>query len=161
LGKGVLLGFEFKSYVIENKTPFNANKSGVMTMVKRTYSKILGTFIGILTIIVTLGFGFLFLIGMGLNRAFSTELDRTPTEGPILLILIMLVISGFITAIGPFSLKKTAGKVTFVGYCFILGFVGLVVFFISAGALGNGFEYTILSMGIAYFLLGYFILKEK
>lgn len=131
-------------------------------MIKRTYSKILGTIIGTLTIIVTLGVGFLFLIGMGLNQAFSTEVDSTPNEQPILylLIIISLVISGLITAISPFAIKRKATKVIFIGYCFILGIVGLVVFFISAGALGNGFEYTLLAIGFAFFLLGYLIIKE-
>lgn len=132
-------------------------------MIKPRYSKILGVFLGTLTIIAALGFGFLFLIGMGLQGTFSSE-DYASTDQSIylnLIILVMLIISGFITAIAPFALKKRVGKAIFIGYCFILGSVALVVFFISIGALGSGFEYVILTVGIVYFLLGYLVIKEN
>jgi len=133
-------------------------------MIKPRYSKILGAFLGTLTIIAALGFGLLFLIGMGLQQTLSTEIGHASNGQTILLnliILVMLIISGFITAIAPFTLKKTAGKVIFVGYCFILGFIALVVFFISIGALGSAFEYVILAIGIVYLLLGYLVIKEN
>ncbi|MEH7352452.1 hypothetical protein V7150_02570 [Neobacillus drentensis] len=133
-------------------------------MIKPRYSKILGAFLGTLTIIAASGFGLLFLIGMGLQQTFSSEMDHASTDQSIylnLIIIVMLIISGFITAIAPFTLKKTAGNSIFVGYCFILGFIALVVFFISIGALGSAFEYVILAIGIVYFLLGYLVIKEN
>jgi len=133
-------------------------------MIKPRYSKGLGAFLGTLTIIAALGYGVLFLIGMGLQRAFSSEMDHTSTDPSIflnLIILVILIVSGFITAIAPFAIKKMAGKAAFVGYCFILGFIAIVVFFISMGALGSAFEYVILAIGVVYFLLGYLVIKEN
>ena len=84
-------------------------------MIKPRYSKILGAFLGTLTIIAALGFGLLFLIGMGLQQTLSTEIGHASNGQTILLnliILVMLIISGFITAIAPFTLKKRLGKLS-------------------------------------------------
>jgi len=139
-------------------------KGRKLTLSKLAYSKILGLVLGILLIIAAVGYGVLFLIGTGLQQAFASDIDQAPTDNNIfvnLVIIVIPVIIGLITARGPFALKKTAGKVIFSSFCFILGLLGLMFFFISLGALGDSFEYLILSIGIIYFLLGYLIIKEN
>ncbi|WHY75434.1 hypothetical protein QNH20_14910 [Neobacillus sp. WH10] len=133
-------------------------------MSKLAYSKILGLVLGTLLIIAAAGYGVMFLIGTGLQQAFAADTNQAPRDNNIfvnLVIIVIPVIIGLITARGPFTLKKTAGKVTFASFCFLLGFLVLVFFFISLGALGDSFEYLILAIGIIYFLLGYLIIKEN
>ena len=151
-------------YAHSSMMSIHSCKGRILTLSKLAYSKILGLVLGIFLIIAAVGYGVLFLIGTGLQQAFAADIDKAPTDNYIflnLVIIVILVIIGLITARGPFAFKKTAGKVTYASFCFILGFLGLVFFFISLGALGDQFEYLILAIGIIYFLLGYLIIKEN
>lgn len=151
-------------YAHSSMMSIHSCKGRLLTLSKMAYSKILGLVLGTLLIIAAVGYGVLFLIGTGLQQAFASDINQAPTDNNIfvnLVIIVIPVIIGLITASASFALKKTAGKVTFASFCFILGLIGLVFFFISLGALGDAFEYLILAIGIIYLLLGYLIIKEN
>jgi hypothetical protein len=125
------------------------------------YTKTIGVILGILTIFVAIGFGILSFIGMGLSKALNTGYDSSSTDRYPLIILILLLLFGLITGIGPFKLKHKAWKIFYTGFCLILGTCFVVIFFVSFGALGFKNEIFILCMGIIYLLLGYLAKRKK
>ncbi len=130
-------------------------------MGKYVLSKKIGIVLGILTIIATLGYGFLYLLGTSLGKALNSEIDTSATDRLTLVILIGLLIVGVITGAGPFGLNRNVWRIVYFGFCLVLGICLLIIFFISIGALGRTYEFMILCISMMYFLLGYLVRKEK
>ncbi|MCR2823451.1 hypothetical protein [Lederbergia panacisoli] len=119
------------------------------------YTKILGIIVGGLTILAAIGFGILFLIGMGLSN------DQSSSVSPAATIIIVLLLFGLITGIGPFKLKNKTWKTFYIGFCLILGICFVLFFIISIGAIGSINEYFILGLGLIYLGLGYLAFRKK
>ncbi|MCP1123803.1 hypothetical protein CN326_15105 [Bacillus sp. AFS018417] len=130
-------------------------------MEKYRLSKAIGVVLGILTIIVTLGYGFLYLLGTSLGKALHSEIDSSATDRLTLVILIGLLIVGVITGAGSFWLNRNVWRVVYFGFCLVLGICLFVTFFISIGALGSIYEFMILCISMMYFLLSYLVRKGK
>jgi len=126
-----------------------------------TYTKLLGIFMSLLTMIGAIGFGLLSLLGIGLAKALNTEYEYSFHDGLPIVIALMCFLFGIITFIATFWLKRKAGRSFFIVYCFLIGFGLVISFFISIGALGNKNELFILCIGILYFLLGYLAKRRK
>lgn len=134
---------------------------GSVLMEKYRLSKAIGVVLGILTIIVTLGYGFLYLLGTSLGKALHSEIDSSATDRLTLVILIGLLIVGVITGAGSFGLNRNVWRIVYFGFCLVLGICLFVTFFISIGALGSTYEFMILCISMMYFLLGYLVRKKK
>lgn len=130
-------------------------------MEKYRLSKAIGVVLGILTIIATLGYGFLYLLGTSLGKALHSEIDSSATDRLTLVILIGLLIVGVITGAGSFWLNRNVWRVVYFGFCLVLGICLFVTFFISIGALGSIYEFMILCISMMYFLLSYLVRKGK
>ncbi len=130
-------------------------------MGKYGISKVTGIVLGTIMIIATLGYGFLYLLGTSLGHALQSEIDTSSKDQRTLVILMSIFIVGLITSAGTFALNRNAWRIVYVGFCLILGICLLVTFFISIGALGSTYELMILCISIMYFLLVYFVRKEK
>ncbi|MGV3466390.1 MAG: hypothetical protein ACO1OT_13995 [Heyndrickxia sp.] len=126
-----------------------------------TYTKLLGIFISVLTIIGAIGFGLLSLLGIGLAKALNTEYVYSFQDGLPIIIAFICFLLGIITFIATFRLKRKAGRSFFIGYCYLIGFSLVISFFISFGALGTKNELFIICMGILYLLLGYLAKRRK
>ncbi|MED1469856.1 hypothetical protein [Bacillus salipaludis] len=124
-------------------------------------SKAIGIFLGTITIIAVLGYGFLVLLGTSLGNALNSEIDTSAKDQRTLVILMSFLIVGLITAAGSFGLNRNAWRIVYVWFCLIIGLCLLVTFFISIGALGNTYELMILCISIMFFLLGNLVRKEK
>ncbi|MET3697593.1 hypothetical protein SAMN05877753_106191 [Bacillus oleivorans] len=124
------------------------------------YTKILGIFIGILTLLLALGFGYLLLVGMGLSQAFASGIDHATTQ-LFLIALIFLLLFGGISCFGPFWLQNKGWRQFYIFYSIALGICFLGVYFQTKGALGNLFEAGILGMGILYLLQGTLVITKK
>jgi membrane protease YdiL (CAAX protease family) len=122
------------------------------------FTKTLGIIVGALTIVLAIGFGLLSFIGMSLGNALnSSTADAAPHILPIVL---SLLLSGIITAMGSFWVKGRRGRVFYSGFSFVMGIALVIVFFLSLGALGTEEEIFILCVGIIYLLLG-FLAKKR
>ncbi|WP_242218356.1 hypothetical protein [Bacillus cereus group sp. BfR-BA-01380] len=130
-------------------------------MGKYVLSKTIGVVLGGLTIIATVGYGFLYLLGTSLGKALHSEIDSSAIDRLTLVILIGLLIVGVITGAGSFGLNRNVWRIVYFGFCLVLGVCFLVTFFISIGALGSTYEFIILCISMMYFLLGYLVRKEK
>ncbi|MBT2667237.1 hypothetical protein J7J00_17270 [Bacillus sp. ISL-4] len=130
-------------------------------MGKYVLSKTIAIVLGTLTIIGTLGYGLLFLLGTSLGQALQSEIDTSATDRLTLLILISLLIVGVITGVGSFGLNWSLWRVVYFGFCLVLGICLLVTFFISIGALGSTYEFIIFCISMMYFLMGYLVKKKK
>ncbi|PKR84692.1 hypothetical protein [Heyndrickxia camelliae] len=126
-----------------------------------TYTKLLGIFMSVLTIIGAIGYGLLSLLGIGLANALNTEYEYSVHDGLPIIIAFICLLLGIITLIGSFWLKKKAGRGFFIGYCYLIGFGLVISFFISIGALGTRYELFILCMGMLYLLLGYLAYRRR
>ncbi|MDQ0861293.1 hypothetical protein [Bacillus sp. V2I10] len=124
-------------------------------------SKTIAIVLGTLTIIGTLGYGFLFLLGTSLGQALQSEIDTSATDRLTLLIITSLLIVGVITGAGSFGLNWNVWRIVYFGFCLVLGICLLVTFFISIGALGSTYEFMILCISMMYFLMGYLVKKKK
>lgn len=130
-------------------------------MEKYVLSKTIAIVLGALTIIATLGYGFLFLLGTSLGKALHSEIDTSATNKLTLLILISLLIVGVITGAGSFGLNWNVWRIVYCGFCLVLGICLLVTFFISIGAIGSTYEFMILCISMMYFWMGYLVKKKK
>ncbi|UNJ81235.1 hypothetical protein [Metabacillus dongyingensis] len=130
-------------------------------MEKYVLSKTIAIVLGALTIIATLGYGFLFLLGTSLGQALHSNIDTLATNKLTLLILISLLIVGVITGAGSFGLNWNVWRIVYCGFCLVLGICLLVTFFISMGAIGSTFEFMILCISMMYFWMGYLVKKKK
>ncbi|MFC0271802.1 hypothetical protein ACFFIX_10080 [Metabacillus herbersteinensis] len=129
-------------------------------MGKYVLSKTIGIVLGILMIIATIGYGFLFLLGTSLGKALGST-DTSTSDRLTLVTLISLLIVGVITVAGSSRLNRNVWRFVYFGFCLVLGICLLVTFFISIGALGSTYEFMILCISMMYFLLGYLVRKEK
>lgn len=125
------------------------------------YTKILGVIVGTLTIIGAIGFGVLFLIGIGLSNALSGTDYSSSEKSLAIIVFLFLFISGVITLIGTTKLLNKGWNTFYAVYCFILGIGCIVTFFISLGSIGNKNELFIIGIGITYVLLAYLVKKRK
>ena len=125
------------------------------------YTKTIGVTLGVLTIIGAIGFGILSLIGMSLSKALNGTPDNSSMDSSVLMVFCILLLCGFITAFGSIMLKSKAGKMFYMGFCFILGSGFIIAFFVSFGALGTNNEIFILCMGIVYLVLSYLVKRKK
>lgn len=130
-------------------------------MEKYVLSKTIAIVLGALTIIATLGYGFLFLLGTSLGKALHSEIDTSATNKLTLLILISLLIVGVLTGAGSFGLNWNVWRIVYCGFCLVLGICLLVTFFISIGAIGSTYEFMILCISMMYFWMGYLVKKKK
>lgn len=130
-------------------------------MEKYALSKTIGIVLGALTIIATLGYGFLFLLGTSLGQALHSEIDTSAPDRLTVLILISLLIVGVITGAGSFGLNWNVWRIIYCGFCLVLGICLLVTFFISIGAIGSTYEFMILCISMMYFWMGYLVKKKK
>jgi hypothetical protein len=130
-------------------------------MEKYVLSKTIAIVLGALTIIATLGYGFLFLLGTSLGQALHSEIDTSATNKLTLLILISLLIVGVITGAGSFGLNWNVWRIVYCWFCLVLGICLLVTFFISIGAIGSTYEFMILYISMMYFWMGYLVKKKK
>jgi len=130
-------------------------------MGKVRLSKTIGVVLGIVMVLAALGYGLIYLLGRSLGTALGSTLDTTAQDKFTLLILLGICMVGVITGAGSFGLKSKGWRTVYIGFCLIVGMALLVTFFISLGALGTMLEFVILFMGLIYFLLGYFVKKEK
>ena len=122
------------------------------------FTKTLGIILGTLTILLAIGFGLLSFIGMSLGKALNSSADNF--GACILPLVLILVLLGVITVMGPFWLKGNLGRTFYTGFTFIMGIALIVVFFLSLGAFGTEEEIFILFVGIIYLLLGFFVKKR-
>jgi hypothetical protein len=122
------------------------------------FTKTLGIIVGTLTIVLAVGFGLLSFIGMSLGNALNSSTADSATH--ILLIVLSLLLSGIITAMGSLWVKERRGRVFYSGFSFLMGIALVIVFFLSLGALGTKEEFFILCVGIIYLLLG-FLAKKR
>ncbi|MBS4198084.1 hypothetical protein KHA93_00220 [Bacillus sp. FJAT-49732] len=125
------------------------------------YTKMLGIFVGALTILAAVGFGILFLIGTGLSNALNSGYDNSSSSSSAAIIIIILLLFALITGITPFKLKNKIWRIIYIGFCFILGIGFVIAFIISIGALGLINELFILCLGIIYLGLSYLAYRRK
>ncbi|MDR7071260.1 hypothetical protein [Fictibacillus barbaricus] len=125
------------------------------------YTKTIGVTLGVLTIIVAIGFGILSLIGMSLSKALNGTQNSSSMDSSVLIVFCLLLLCGFITAFESHKLKYKAWKMFYTGFCLLLGIGFVIIFFVSLGALGSKNEIFILCMGIIYFVLSYLVRKKK
>lgn len=130
-------------------------------MKKYNLSKTIGIVLGTLMVVTSFGYGFLYVIGTSLGNALGSNVDRTGTDILSIGIILCVCILGILTGIGCFGLKFKGLRMAYLGFCLIMGIAFLVIYFISIGSLGTKYEVWILFMGIIYFLLGYFVKKER
>ena len=130
-------------------------------MGKYKMSKTMGMILGTIMIIVTLGYGLLYLLGTSLGKALGSEIETTARDQFTLVILFSIGLGGVLTGIGSFGIKFKGWRYGYLGFCMLIGVALLFTFFISRGALGTTYEFLILCLSILYFLLGYLVKKEK
>ncbi|MCM3764475.1 hypothetical protein [Neobacillus niacini] len=130
-------------------------------MGKYRMSKTIGMILGAIIIIVTLGYGLLYLLGTSLGKALGSQIETTSREKFTLIILFSIGLSGVLTGAGSYGIKFKGWRYFYIGFCMLIGVALLLTFFISRGALGTTFEFLILCLSILYFLLGYLVKKEK
>ncbi|MCJ8008062.1 hypothetical protein ACFFF5_18090 [Lederbergia wuyishanensis] len=125
-------------------------------------TKIVGIVAGILTMFVAIGFGILFLIGTGLYKALNSGYENaTPDISVAITIVIILLLLGLITGLGPFWLKKKTWRIIYIGLCLVLGLGFIIAFIISIRALGWKNEIFILGLGAIFFLQSYLVIKKR
>lgn len=129
-------------------------------MNKLVNSKLIGMILGVLILIVVAVFGFLYFLGISLGRALNGNIDSTGDHRTLFMIAILLI-SGLLTVIGTFGLKKRAWRIIYLGFCIVVGLCFLIGFILSLGALGLKFELLIFLIGLLYLLLAYVIKIEK
>ncbi len=129
-------------------------------MNKFFFSKMIGMVLGVLMLIVLIGFSFLYLIGTSLGRALYSNV-ATSIDPKILLIILILFLSCLITAIGILGLKRRAWSRFYSIFCLVIGVCFVIAFFLSFGALGTAFEILLFIIGLIYFLLAYMVKKER
>ncbi|MBC5638817.1 hypothetical protein H8S33_18765 [Ornithinibacillus sp. BX22] len=122
-------------------------------------SKTLGIVLGIIMVIASFGYGFLYFLGRSLGNVLISTTDTTANDIAALGIIFICVI-GLITFTGCFGLRGTRWRRVYIRLCLIVGVALLVMYFISIGSLGTMYEFSILLMSIFYLLLGYFVKKE-
>ncbi|GIN71102.1 hypothetical protein J14TS2_15770 [Bacillus sp. J14TS2] len=128
-------------------------------MEEYTYTKILGAIVGMMTILIAVGFSILSFIGMGLSKAFNTGNDYSPSL--IIFVFLLLFILGIVTGYGPFRLNHKAWYYIYIGLCLALGIGCVLAFIISLGSLGVKNELSILCIGMIYILLGFLVKRKK
>lgn len=123
------------------------------------YTKILGTIVGIVTIIMTIGMVGWYLFGVGLSNALN---GSQSSPNPVMFIYsFLLFIAGLVTIIGAFKLRYRAWQLGYTLWLLLTGVTLVVVFFISFGAIGTTYEILILVVGISYLVISYFTYKRK
>ncbi len=130
-------------------------------MGKYFFSKTIGIFLGTITTVAALCYGFFYLLGTSLGKALGSELDTEASNRSTLEILMSICLLGFITGAGSLGIKSKGWRSAYIGFCILMGTILIVFFFISEGALGKAFEFLILCISLMYFLLGYIVKKEK
>lgn len=124
-------------------------------------TKILGSIVGVATIMLAFGFGLLALLGMGLASAWNTGYQDSSSGSWAMITFLMLMVTGLLTAIGSLSIKNPGRRIIFSAYCFLLGIACIVMFFVSFGAIGLQSELFILGVGVMYLILGYLAKKKR
>jgi|GEM_PF-2699478 len=122
-------------------------------------AKLTGRVIGILIMLVTVYFLFLWLIGTGIGRALNGTPSSSFSYIPFFLFLLLFGI-GLLTFLGTFYLTKKGLLNVYFLFCLFNALGWIIVFFISFGAINKNFEYLLLTIGILYLYLGYLIRKE-
>jgi len=130
-------------------------------MKKYKVSKTIGVVLGTLMVIASVGYGFIYLLGTSLGSALGSTIDTTAKDIVTLGMIFSICVIGVLTGILSFGLKSKGLRMVYFGFCLLIGVALLVTYFISIGALGKKVEFLILFMGIIYFLLGYFVKKER
>jgi len=130
-------------------------------MNKYRLSKTIGGVLGTLMVIVSFGYGVLYFLGTSLGNSLGSTIDTTDNDIFFFGMILSICILGVLTGIGCFGLKFKGIRMVYIGLCLIIGMALLVSYFISIGALGKKYEMLILFMSILYFLLGYFVKKER
>ncbi|MBS3679810.1 hypothetical protein KGF86_06245 [Ornithinibacillus massiliensis] len=123
-------------------------------------SKTLGIVLGIIMVIASFGYGFLYFLGRSLGNVLISTTDTTANDIAALGIILSICVIGLITFTGCFGLRGTRWRRVYIRLCLIVGVALLVMYFISIGSLGTMYEFSILLMSIFYLLLGYFVKKE-
>lgn len=130
-------------------------------MKEYTYTKTLGSIVGVLAIFLAIGFGILSFLGKGLSKALNTGSDYGIDDKWLGITFAFLLLFALITVVGVFFLKNKAWRVFYIGFCLLVG-IGLVLtFFISFGAIGFKSEVFILCVGIVYLGLSYLTKSRK
>jgi hypothetical protein len=130
-------------------------------MGKFVLSKTMGWILGILTIVATIGYGLLFLLGASLGKALNSEMDHSGENQLIFVLFASFFILGIITWLGSLGLNRKGWRMVYYGFCLVLGFVLLASFFMAMGAVGRIYEGMILGISLLYFLLGFLVRNEK
>lgn len=128
---------------------------------KYRMSKTIGMILGVIMIIVTLGYGLLYLLGTSLGEALGSEMETTARDQFTLVILFSIGLGGVLTGAGSYGIKFKGWRYLYIGLCMLIGAALLFTFFIARGALGTTYEFLIICLSILYFLLGYLVKKEK
>ncbi|MDM5338427.1 hypothetical protein QUF84_14495 [Fictibacillus enclensis] len=130
-------------------------------MEKYTVSKTIGLVAGIIIILSALGFGGLYMLGTSLGKALGSQTGPSVDVPFMFVVLMCILLIGFITGLGSLGLKRKAWRSGYFVFCWSMGLFLLIVFLNSIGALGKAIEFLILCVSGVYFLLGYFVKKEK
>lgn len=125
-----------------------------------TKSKSVGMGLGVLTVLVGLGYGLVFMLGTSLGKALSSSIDHSAAETLTLVIFLSLITAGFITGAGSYGLNGNGGRRVYFAFCVLVGVCFLVSFLLLIGSLGDLYEGLLLCLSILYFLQGYLAVKK-
>lgn len=123
-------------------------------------SKSLGVFWGTMMIVISIGYGFVYLLGTSLGKALGSTLDTAAEHKFTLFILAIICILGVMIGAGSFKLQIKGWRIFYIGFCLAIGLSLFITFLFSVGALGTKYEMMILFMSVVSFLLAYLVKKE-
>ncbi|WP_047981506.1 hypothetical protein [Ornithinibacillus contaminans] len=124
-------------------------------------TKLLGITVGVLTVVIAIGYGFLAFIALGLSNAWDDGQSNSSDENFVMFVIITLLVIGLVTAIGAMKLENRVWRSVYFSCCLIIGIGTVIYAFIAFGALGWKNELFLLVVGLLYLLLGYLVKGKR